>query len=204
MVSTGWRTSRAQGNPKLQLAALGLKLAPHFIADKLRGQTKEMTIYDLARDEFLPHHGAFPPSLLWLYHQGGFDEVYGRSADWDPAMKRPLSSFIDKAVEKGWQLKPRNRPRIFMEAGGNVLRRFRAYDVMIEKLLPKLDLMVTIDWRMSNTALYSDYVLPAAAWYEKDDITWATASLALLAGGDARHEAGRRKPKPTGRSTACC
>ena len=34
--------------------------------------------------------------------------------------------------------------------------------------------MVTIDWRMSNTALHSDYVLPAAAWYEKDDITWAT------------------------------
>jgi anaerobic selenocysteine-containing dehydrogenase len=27
---------------------------------------------------------------------------------------------------------------------------------------------------MSQTALHSDYVLPAAAWYEKDDITWAT------------------------------
>ncbi len=27
---------------------------------------------------------------------------------------------------------------------------------------------------MSNTALHSDYVLPAAGWYEKDDILWAT------------------------------
>jgi nitrate reductase alpha subunit len=27
---------------------------------------------------------------------------------------------------------------------------------------------------MSNTALLSDYLLPAASWYEKDDIAWAT------------------------------
>ena len=163
---------RSAGNPKLALAALGLKMAPRFIADRLRGHTKEITIYEMAREEF--RHGAFPPSLLWLYHQGGFQERYGRSADWDPAMKRPLASFMDEAVEKGWQIRPSTRPRIFMEAGGNVLRRFRGYDLMVEKLLPQLDLMVTIDWRMSNTALYSDYVLPAAAWYEKDDITWAT------------------------------
>ena len=42
-------------------------------------------------------------------------------------------------------------------------------------MLPKLDLKVTLDWRMSNTALHSDYVLPAAGWYEKDDITWGSA-----------------------------
>ena len=89
-------------------------------------------------------------------------------------MKRPLDSYMKEAVAKGWQMQPSDRPRIFFEAGGNVLRRFRAYDKVTERLLPTLDLMVTIDWRMSNTALYSDYVLPAAAWYEKDDITWAT------------------------------
>jgi nitrate reductase alpha subunit len=27
---------------------------------------------------------------------------------------------------------------------------------------------------MSTTALYSDYVFPAAGWYEKDDLAWAT------------------------------
>ena len=163
---------KGKGHPKLQLAALGLKMAPHFIKEGMRGQTKEMIIYDLAREAF--RHGTFPPSLLWLYHQGGLEELYGASADWDPTMKRPLAAFLEEAEEKGWQMRPATRPRIFMEAGGNVLRRFRGYDVMIEKLLPTLDLMVTIDWRMSNTALYSDYVLPAAAWYEKDDITWAT------------------------------
>ena len=55
-----------------------------------------------------------------------------------------------------------------------MLRRVRGYQKMLENLFPKLDLVVTLDWRMSNTALHSDYVLPAAAWYEKDDITWAT------------------------------
>jgi nitrate reductase / nitrite oxidoreductase, alpha subunit len=34
----------------------------------------------------------------------------------------------------------------------------------------KLDLLVTLDFRMSTTALYSDIVLPAASWYEKNDL----------------------------------
>lgn len=35
----------------------------------------------------------------------------------------------------------------------------------------KLDLLITIDFRMNGTALYSDIVLPAATWYEKYDIS---------------------------------
>jgi nitrate reductase alpha subunit len=35
----------------------------------------------------------------------------------------------------------------------------------------KLDLLTTIDFRMSSNALYSDIVLPAATWYEKVDIS---------------------------------
>ncbi len=34
----------------------------------------------------------------------------------------------------------------------------------------KLDLLVTIDFRMSTTCLYSDIVLPTATWYEKNDL----------------------------------
>ncbi len=34
----------------------------------------------------------------------------------------------------------------------------------------KLDLVVTIDFRMSTTCLYSDIVLPTATWYEKNDL----------------------------------
>ena len=35
----------------------------------------------------------------------------------------------------------------------------------------KLDLVVTLDFRMSTTALYSDIVLPTASWYEKNDLS---------------------------------
>ncbi|MCV2963406.1 molybdopterin-dependent oxidoreductase, partial [Escherichia coli] len=31
----------------------------------------------------------------------------------------------------------------------------------------KLDLLVTLDFRMSSTCLFSDIVLPTATWYEK-------------------------------------
>ncbi len=34
----------------------------------------------------------------------------------------------------------------------------------------KLDLLVTLDFRMSTTCVYSDIVLPAATWYEKNDL----------------------------------
>ncbi|HAS14751.1 MAG TPA: nitrate reductase subunit alpha, partial [Idiomarina abyssalis] len=34
----------------------------------------------------------------------------------------------------------------------------------------KIDLLTTLDFRMSTTCLYSDIVLPTATWYEKDDM----------------------------------
>lgn len=35
----------------------------------------------------------------------------------------------------------------------------------------KLDLLVTLDFRMNGTCLHSDIVLPAATWYEKEDLS---------------------------------
>lgn len=35
----------------------------------------------------------------------------------------------------------------------------------------KLDLLVTLDFRMSTTCIYSDIVLPVASWYEKEDLS---------------------------------
>ncbi|MCW8329093.1 nitrate reductase subunit alpha [Photobacterium sp. SDRW27] len=48
----------------------------------------------------------------------------------------------------------------------------RPKEVKWEEKAPegKLDLVVTLDFRMSSTCLYSDIVLPTATWYEKDDL----------------------------------
>jgi nitrate reductase alpha subunit len=37
--------------------------------------------------------------------------------------------------------------------------------------LGKMDLIVDLNFRMDTSALYSDIVLPAASWYEKDDLS---------------------------------
>ena len=39
-----------------------------------------------------------------------------------------------------------------------------------EAAIGKLDLITTLDFRMSSTCVYSDIVLPTATWYEKDDL----------------------------------
>jgi DMSO reductase family type II enzyme molybdopterin subunit len=158
--------------PKLGMIQLAAMAAPAMIRAKLAGHTNEMMLYDLARDE--QEKGGLLSAPLFFYRHAGLGELHGSAKKVDPWMKREFGEYLDEALAKGWQRVTEKSPRIFFEAGGNILRRVRGYDRMIENFLPKLDLMVTIDWRMSNTARHSDYVLPAAGWYEKDDVTWGT------------------------------
>jgi nitrate reductase alpha subunit len=53
-----------------------------------------------------------------------------------------------------------------------VLRQAKPTEVVWHEKGPegKLDLLVTLDFRMSTTCLYSDIVLPTATWYEKNDL----------------------------------
>jgi nitrate reductase / nitrite oxidoreductase, alpha subunit len=50
--------------------------------------------------------------------------------------------------------------------------RARPRDVVWREQAPigKLDLLLTLDFRMTSTTVYSDVVLPAATWYEKHDL----------------------------------
>ncbi len=160
-------------SPRIGALVLAAKMAPKFIGEKWKGLTDEMVLNQLTRDECAT--GRYISAALFYYVHGGLDGLYGSSARWDPSMKRELNDFLTESLEKGWQTKlPEVRPRVFLSAGGNVLRRTRGYDRLYDGLLPGLDALVALDWRMSNTALHADYVLPAAGWYEKDDLTWAT------------------------------
>src|SRR5699024_9133046 len=49
----------------------------------------------------------------------------------------------------------------------------RPRDVVCDGEIPegKLDLLMSIDFRMTSTTLVSDVVLPAATWYEKADLS---------------------------------
>jgi nitrate reductase alpha subunit len=46
----------------------------------------------------------------------------------------------------------------------------REVEVPPEAPIGKMDLVVDLNFRMDTSALYSDIVLPAATWYEKDDL----------------------------------
>ena len=159
-------------SPRLGAALLQAKAMPRALRAKFAGLTDEMIAYELMR-EFYRSGNLVSGNLFW--HQVGLGDLYGSSARWDPSMQRELGAFLEDAFSEGWQVRPSTvRQRIFLEIGGNILRRTRAYDRLETSFIAGLDLLVTLDWRMSNTALYSDYVFPAASWYEKDDLTWAT------------------------------
>jgi DMSO reductase family type II enzyme molybdopterin subunit len=134
-------------------------------------ETEEMFYLRLMRR--MHEAGHFISSALLFHVHGGLSPLTGSARRWDPHLPRDTEEYLQEAFEKGWQTRP-PVPKIFFSAGGNILRRVRGHDRLHEGFLPKLDMMITFDWHMSQTALYSDYVLPAAGWYERDDVVWAT------------------------------
>jgi DMSO reductase family type II enzyme molybdopterin subunit len=114
-----------------------------------------------------------PAAFLW-YYQYGYKDRWNDPENHDPSMKRTFDEYMNEAIEKGWwdpsyaKVYQEVEPRVLFEAGGNVLRRQRGGQVMLlEHLWPKLKMIVSVDYRMTTTGLYSDYILPAAQHYEK-------------------------------------
>jgi DMSO reductase family type II enzyme molybdopterin subunit len=115
--------------------------------------------------------GMVPPAFFW-YRHCGYSKNWNR-AEWnDPSMKRSFDDYMREAVEKGWWSgaeRPSSDapPRVLFNTGGNTLRRMRGgQNMLLEHLWPQLDKVVTLDWRMSTTALFSDIVLPVTNQYE--------------------------------------
>ena len=159
--------------PRRALQELEKQLAPTVKKLEDAGYTEEMIQYSFSRQQYI--QAGSPSTNLFFYFHGGLDGLYGSSKKYDPYMKRELGEYLEEAFAKKWQADPSKvQPRAFLQVGGNTFRRMRGQDRLLDGFLPKLDLLVTVDWRMSYTATLSDYILPAAGWYEKDDITWST------------------------------
>jgi len=121
--------------------------------------------------------GASPPFFFW-YNQCGLREFYNKPSYSDPAMKRRFDDYVGEALQKGWW-QGLDHPtvddphRVLFNVGNNPLRMQRGGQrMLLEHLWPTLDLIVTVDFRLSTTALYSDYVLPAAQHYEKTNFPY--------------------------------
>jgi anaerobic selenocysteine-containing dehydrogenase len=123
--------------------------------------------------EFGGMGNTIPPAFLW-YYQYGYKERWNNPENHDPSMKRSFGEYMDEAVDKGWWNSAATatyrevEPRVLIEAGGNLLRRQRGgQKILLEHLWPKLEMIVSVDYRITTTGLYSDYILPAAQHYEK-------------------------------------
>ncbi len=117
--------------------------------------------------------GGMIPPVFWWYRHAGYREAWDRREWHDPSMKREFVDYMNEAVDKGWwkgvDVPRQEHPtRVLIECGGNVIRRTRGGgNMLLKHLWPGMKMVVTLDVRMSSTALYSDFVLPIAHQYEK-------------------------------------
>jgi DMSO reductase family type II enzyme molybdopterin subunit len=138
--------------------------------------TEEMVVYrgqEMGAARIGGWNRMIPPAFLW-YYQYGYRERWNRKEWQDPSMKRTFDEYLQEALDKGWwdtaaaRVWQKVTPRVLFEAGGNLLRRQRGgQKMLLEHLWPKLKMIVSVDFRMNTTGLYSDYILPAAQHYEK-------------------------------------
>jgi DMSO reductase family type II enzyme molybdopterin subunit len=147
----------------------------NMMATAIKAQDPEMTD-EMASFELMrmaaPIGNTVPPAFLWYYHCG-LAERWNKASWNDPAIGEGFDARMKEALGKGWWMGldrpgPDNPPRVLFEVGGNFLRRLRGgQKLAIENLWPKLKMIVTVDWRMQTTAMWSDIVLPVALSYEK-------------------------------------
>ncbi|MBI4491190.1 MAG: molybdopterin-dependent oxidoreductase [Chloroflexi bacterium] len=141
---------------------------PRYAQWREDGYTDEMILYEYVHEAF--ERGALISSSLMYYLHGGLLELSEQHNSWDPHLKRPLAEYVQQAFARGWQFPAPaggKEPRVLFAWGGNVLKRVRATGTLLQHLLPKLRLLVAIDWRWNTSALYADLVLPVSGWYER-------------------------------------
>jgi nitrate reductase alpha subunit len=147
-VRLGWTPSHPAFNRNpLDLAdeasAAGVPAAEHIVAELKAGRLR------IAAED--PGDPVNYPRVLTVWRAN----LLGSSGKGNEYFLRHLLG-TDAAV-RGEQSPPSARP-------AEVTWREEAAD-------GKLDLLVTTDFRMTSTALFSDVVLPAATWYEKHDLS---------------------------------
>ncbi|HEX6030422.1 MAG TPA: molybdopterin-dependent oxidoreductase, partial [Tepidiformaceae bacterium] len=132
--------------------------------------------------------GNVSPLIPWLYaHDPKWAEIAGKQEYNDRSLPRPAREYIREALDAGWQPispKPPKRPRFLYYSGPNPLRRWPNPKVIRESLWESIDTIVTLDFRMSTSALWSDYVLPGCGYYEKPGIKYTSTYVPYVVVGD--------------------
>lgn len=138
------------------------------------------------------------PLMPFLYVHGGYRELWSRADLADPALPRGMDEFMRLSIERGWTKihpRPDRRPRAFIFTGSNPLRRWPAPQYAKKHFFKKLDTIVSVNFRMSTTTMYADYVLPNAGYYEQHGIKYAQSYVPYVILSDqAAKPRGEAKP----------
>jgi DMSO reductase family type II enzyme molybdopterin subunit len=145
--------------------------------------------------------GMVPPHFFW-YHCCGYSENWNKPEWNDPSMARPFDDYWKEAADKEWwkgvdRPGPNTPTRVYIECGGNTLRRTRGGGTqLLKSLWATSKMVVTIDWRMQTTGMWSDIFLPVAHHYEKATFHIPTPHLLNLTFSDKAAESpGDVKPE---------
>jgi DMSO reductase family type II enzyme molybdopterin subunit len=148
--------------------------------------TDEIAMIELARRAAkLRGIRTIPPAFFWYYHCG-YREQWNNPEWGDTSMRRKFDEYFSEALQKGWwegniKTDPQKPPRVLLQCGGNTLRRVRGgQNMLLKHLWPKLKKIVTLDWRMSTTAIYSDIILPITNQYETPRFHMTHSHMLLL------------------------
>lgn len=147
-VRLGWTPSYPTfDRSSLQLAddaeAAGME-APAYVAQQLKEGALRFAVED-------PEHEDNHPRVLSLWRSN----LLGSSAKGNEYFLRHLLGTDSSATAQ--EAAPDQRPSTITWAD--------------EAPEGKLDLLTTIDFRMTSSTIFSDVVLPAATWYEKHDLS---------------------------------
>lgn len=105
---------------------------------------------------------------LWDYAHGDGAELNSRT--YGPEFSRSVDGAYRDAIGKGWIPDYARTPwKMAFMAGHNTANWRAAGTRFRDTVLAKLDTIVTMTPDMSVTAMYSDYVLPIAHHYERQD-----------------------------------
>ena len=107
-------------------------------------------------------------SANWTYFSGANPEV---SAVPNPVTSPTIPNVVmaDAIAAGEWLGQPFQAKALWVH-NGNPLCTFVDTNSMLNDVFAKLDLIVTVDLNMTDTARYSDYVLPCAQFFEYEDI----------------------------------
>ena len=151
-----------------------------------------------------------PPAFLW-YYQYGYKERWNDPENNDPTMKRSFDEYVEEAIEKGWWgalregLQRRSSRACSSRPAATCCGASAAgQKLLLEHLWPKLTMIVSVDYRITTTGLYSDYILPAAQHYEKLGHSMPSVHHLNWCSGRPGHAAPGRGPADLGDRRCAC